>query len=480
MSETLFTTRQPTLYEQLADEIDGQIQAGTFECGDRLPSVRQVSQQKGLSVTTVLQAYHLLEDRGRIEARPQSGYYVRVPLPPTPAPQPQITGQPFDPARVRIDDLVMRVMRDTLNQNLVQFGAALPSPELLPPNRLNRILSRLARDNNPIFYTSGQPEGTLELRTQVARRAFMLGCPLAPDEVVITSGCTEALYLALSAVCTAGDLVAIESPTYFGILQVLQSLGLRALEIPTHPTTGISLEALRFAIENHPVKAAVVMSNFGNPLGSLMPPENKRQLVHMLAAADIPLVEDDIYGELPFSGQHPGVAKSYDEKGLVLLASSFCKDISPSFRIGWIAPGRFKDSVLRQKMATSMSTAVLPQLAIAEFLESGGYDHHLRTIRRAYAQKVSQMAHALVRYFPEGTLVTNPQGGFVLWVQMPPKVDSLALYHQALEAGITLAPGYLFSATPKYRNYIRLTAAYWSFTADRALQRLGELVKQMA
>ncbi len=480
MSEISTQPRPATLYEQLAAEIDSQIQAGTFQCGDRLPSVRQVSQQKGLSVTTVLQAYHLLEDRGAVEARPQSGYYVRAPLPPSPAPQPQITGQPFDPARVRIDDLAMLVLHDVLNKNLVQFGAALPAPELLPTARLNRILARHARSGNPIYNTSGQPEGALELRTQVARRTFLMGCTLAPDDIVITSGCTEALYLALSAVCKPGDLVAIESPTYFGILQVLQSLGLRALEIPTHPTTGISLEALRFAIENHPVKAAVVMTNFNNPLGSLMPVENKRKLVEILAAAEIPLVEDDIYGELSFTGQHPGAAKTYDRQGLVLLASSFCKDVSPSYRIGWIAPGRYKEAVLRLKMATSLSTAVLPQMAIAEFLESGGYDHHLRTIRRAYAQKVSQMAHAVARNFPPDTLLTNPQGGFVLWVEMPPKVDSLALYHQALQAGITLAPGYLFSATPKYRNYIRLNAAYWSSSAEPALQRLGELVAQMA
>ena len=476
MNESQAVANPSTLYEQLAAEVLEQIQAGTFQVGERLPSVRQISRQKGLSVTTVLQAYHLLEDRGAIEARPQSGYFVRVPLPPAPAPQPIDSAQPFDPARVRIDDLVMLVVRDTLNPDLIQFGAALPDPDLLPTAKLNTILAKIARRNTRAYNTVGLPEGTLELRTQVARRAFLAGCALAPDEIVITSGCTEALHLALRAVCKAGDLVAIELPTYFGILQVLQSLGLRALEIPTHPDTGISLSALRFAIENHPVKAAVVMTNFNNPLGSCMPAENKRALVEMLAPAEIPLIEDDIYGELSFTGQHPGVAKTYDRKGLVLLTSSFSKDISPSYRIGWIAPGRFKDAVVRLKMATSLGTVILPQLAIAEFLESGSYDHHLRKIRRAYAQKVSQMAHAVVRTFPEGTLVTNPQGGFVLWVQLPEQVDSLDLFRRAVQAGITLAPGYIFSATPKYRNFIRLNAAYWSFSAERVLRQLGELV----
>ena len=475
--------RHIPLYEQLAAEIVEQIRAGTFQPGERLPSVRQISRQKALSVTTVLQTYQLLEDRGAVEARPQSGYYVRARPPELAAPQAEITPEAaaavLDPKNISIDDLAIDVVRSTLNPDLVQLGAALPDPALLPTARLNRILAQIARNPGPIYNTTGQIEGMLALRTSVAKRAFTTGCSLSPDELVITVGCTEALHLSLRAICKPGDLVAIESPTYFGILQVLQSLGLRALEIPTHPQTGISLEALRFALENHPIKAVLVVPNFNNPLGSLMPPENKRELVEMLAAKEIPMIEDDIYGELAFSGQHPGVAKAYDRKGLVLLCSSFTKDISPSFRVGWLAPGRYQDQIVRLKMATTLGTATLPQLAIAEFLESGGYDHHLRKIRRAYAEKAAQMAHAVLRYFPEGTRVTSPSGGFVLWVQMPPQVDSLVLSRRAVENGVTFAPGYIFSATPRYANYIRLNAAYMSFTAERALKRLGELIAEL-
>jgi DNA-binding transcriptional MocR family regulator len=304
-----------------------------------------------------------------------------------------------------------------------------------------------------------------------------LGCALEPDDFVITSGCAEAIHLALQAVCRPGDLVAVESPTYFGILQALEAQGLRALEIPTHSRDGISLDALSFALENHPVRAVVVISNFSNPLGCCMPEENKRALVELLARYQVPLIEDDIYGELAFHAQRPGVAKVFDRQGLVLLCSSFSKDISPSYRVGWIAPGRFRKRVEQLKMATNIATAVLPQLAIARFLESGGYDRHLRSIRRAYAQKVAQMTQAVLAYFPEGTRVSSPAGGFVLWVQLPGEVDSLALYQRALAAGITLAPGHIFSATAKYRSFIRLNAAYMNFAGERALARLGGLAQ---
>lgn len=469
-------TRKETLYETLAGELARLVQAGTLRLGDRLPSVRRMSQQKTLSLTTVLRAYRLLEDQGIIEARPQSGYYVRGVLPqPAALPEPELP-QTLDPEHVQVDELVMRVVRDAMRPGLVQFGAAMPAPELLPTARINRILARVARENPQAATSVGLPEGMLELRTQVARRTLEIGCALQPDDFVITNGCAEAIHLALQATCRPGDLVAVESPTYFGILQALEAQGLRALEIPTHTRDGISLEALSFALEHHPVRAVVAVTNFSNPLGSWMPEVNKRALVDLLARYEIPLIEDDIYGELAFRGQRPGVAKLYDRHGLVLLCSSFSKDISPSYRVGWIAPGRYQARVEQLKMATNIATSVLPQLAIAQFLESGGYDSHLRTIRRAYAQKVNEMVQAVMHHFPAGTRVSTPAGGFVIWVQLPGEVDSLVLYQRALSSGITLAPGYIFSAADKYRNFIRLNAAYMNFAGERALARLGALV----
>jgi DNA-binding transcriptional MocR family regulator len=286
----------------------------------------------------------------------------------------------------------------------------------------------------------------------------------------------EAFMLSLRAICRPGDTVAIESPMYFGVLQVLEALDLRALEIPTHPRDGISLEALKFAIEHTPIRACLVLSNFNNPLGSCIPDDNKRQLVKLLAQHDIPLVECDIFGEIYFSGERPSVAKAYDRKGLVLLCSSFSKDLCPGYRIGWVVPGRYKAAVEWLKYPTSVATATLPQVAVAQVLAGGGYDYHLRRVRRVYAQYVAQLGQAVMQYFPDGTRITRPNGGHVLWVQMPEYADSLELYKHALQAGITITPGYLFSASHQYRNFIRLNAALWSPAAHQAVKKLGELI----
>ncbi len=467
--------RNSFIYEKVATELGELIRQGTFRPGERIPSVRQLSRQRKISITTVLQAYQLLENQGLIETRPQSGYYVRSRLPPQ-LPEPEMSTPIQDPTLVSVRELVMMVLRDSTNPDLIQLGAAIPNTELVVPTKLNHIMASFSRQVKYQYNYYDIPPGNEALRIQIAQRAVGLGCNITHADVVTTSGCMEAFTLSLRAVCKPGDTVAIESPMYFGVLQVLESLGLRALEIPTHPRDGISLSALRFAVEHNPVQACLVLSNFNNPLGSCIPDENKQEMVALLARYAIPLIEGDVCGELYFSGVRPSVCKAYDRKGLVLLCSSFSKDLVPGYRVGWVVPGKFKATIEWLKYTTNVATSTLPQVAIAKFMESGGYDHHLRSIRRLYAGFVSQCSQAVMRYFPAGTRVTHPNGGFVLWVQLPDYSDSLELYKQALQAGITLAPGYMFSATPQYKNFIRLNAAWWSYETDRAMRRLGELV----
>ena len=466
------------LYEQVADHIARMIEARTYRPGDRILSVREMSVQKRVSVTTVLQAYGLLESHGLIEARPQSGYYVRSRFSSS-VPVPEISSPQCDPTKVSINELTMMVMKDVFNPNLIPLGAATPNSALLPADKLNRILASIARRKSLESIKYDIPPGYKPLRIQIAQKSLKAGATINPDEIITTMGCIEAIDLCLRAVCKAGDTVAIESPTYFGILQCMESMGLKALEIPTHPSEGINIDTLMFALEQTPVKACLVISNYNNPLGSCIPDEKKKRLVSLLAGLDIPLIEVDISGELHFSDLRPSVCKAYDKKGLVLLCSSFSKTLCPGYRVGWVAAGRYQPKIEWLKFTSSLATATLPQMALAEYLQSGGYESHLRKIRRAYAFNVSNMYEAVTRHFPEGTRVSRPAGGFVLWIQMPESVDSLILYKMALQAGITLSPGYLFSATRRYKNYIRLNASRWSDDIDRGVIRLGEIVHRL-
>jgi len=471
-------TERINLYEKVANHISRLIGEGTFSVGDRIPSVRKLHSDMKVSITTVMEAYRLLEDQGIIEAHPQSGYYVRPQFPKMIS-SPEVSKPDINPANVNVSTLVRMIMRDRSNPDIIQLGSLQPDPDLLPIDKLNLTLSAVVRRDRRKSSLYDELQGYKPLRVQIAKRLLSAGCAITPDELIITSGCAEAVMLSLIATCNPGDAIAIESPVFFNLLQLLEVFKAKAVEIPSHPNCGIIIEALRDAIEEHPIKACFVSPNFSTPLGSCMPDENKKLLVDLLSEHEIPLIEDDIYGDIYFSSERPVAAKSFDKKGLVLLCSSFSKTLAPGYRVGWVTPGRFKNRIELAKSVGNFATSTPPQMAIADFLANGGYDHHLRKIRRLYAQKISLMAQAIEKFFPEGTRVTNPNGGISLWVEFPKYVDSLKLYALAHKHGISFVPGPLFSAKGKYRNFIRLNAAYWSEKAEKALATIGYLAAEM-
>ena len=296
---------------------------------------------------------------------------------------------------------------------------------------------------------------------------------------MVTSGCVEAVTLALQATCRPGDTVAIGAPVYYTFLNSIQQLGLKVLEIPSSPREGMSVDVLAYALRHNPVSACLVIANFNNPLGGVMPDERKAELVRLLRTHEIPLIEDDVYGELGFGPHRPTAAKAYDDAGLVLYGSSFSKTLAPGYRVGWIAPGRYLDRVQRLKSVFSLATASPTQLAVAEFLTSGGYDRHLRALRRTYAAQVAHVRAAIARWFPAGTRVTRPEGGFVVWVEMPAGVDGLAVHERALRKGIAVAPGTLFTTGDRFRSCIRLSGAFWSDRIRDALRTVGGIASGM-
>jgi DNA-binding transcriptional MocR family regulator len=368
------------------------------------------------------------------------------------------------------------VYRAAADPAIIPLGAACPHPGLFPAANLMRLTGTMARRLGPRINDYDMPPGLPELRRQIARRSLNLGCPLTSDDLVTTCGCTEAVALSLLAVAGPGDTIAVESPTYYGFLRTIESLNMKALEIATDPREGMEPDALERALRRGRVKAVLVMPSFHNPLGSCMPEARRRRMVELVTRYDVPLIEDDIYGDLAFDGERPPPAKAYDRKGLVLLCSSFSKTLAPGFRIGWVAPGRYRDTVARLKASLSLSVSTPLQWTLAEYLHTGGYDHLLRRLRRTFAHQVRQMSDAVSRTFPEGTRISRPLGGFVLWVELPRRVDAMGLFDEAIEAGISLAPGHLFSPGHAFRHVIRLNCGHpWSERIEHAVSTIARL-----
>jgi DNA-binding transcriptional MocR family regulator len=467
---------QPRLYELVAGQIISAIESGALRPGDRLPSVRQLSRQRRVSISTVLEAYAHLEATGVLEVRPQSGHYVRarhqLPEPRSARPSPEAL-------TVSLSDLIPRLHEERHENRTIGFGTADTALGMLPTRRLGHLLAAAARSAEHGGAEYDPPAGYLPLRQQIARRSLDWGCALSPEELIVTHGAIQALNLCLLAVARRGDTVAIESPAFLGILQILEAHGLRALEIPCDPREGMRLDALEVGLQRHRVAAVLAVTNFSNPLGSCMPDASKERLVDMLARREIPLIEDDVFGDLHHGPERPRVAKAFDRRGLVMLCGSFSKTLAQGYRVGWVAAGRHQERVQLLQFSQTGATMTLPQRAVATFLEGGGYDRHLRTLRRRLAESMHRVSAAVGEYFPEGTRMTQPRGGILLWVELPRKVSALQLYRRAMAEGISFVPGPVFSARQRLTNFIRLnTALQWNEQVESALKRLGELAKE--
>jgi DNA-binding transcriptional MocR family regulator len=462
------------LYLRVARQIETQIRKGALRVGDRVPSIRGLKRQQGVSVSTVLQAYFWLENQGWIEPRPQSGFYVRVPYADL-VPEPEFQTERCAPTEISDLDLLYEVVT-SLGDRSKLLGAASLSPELYPNRKLNQIIHKITRENPTHSSRCEFPQGAESLRRQIARRSIEYGCNFSPNDVVITCGCMESLNLALRAVAGPGSVIAIESPTYFAVLQIIESLGMKAIEIPTNPRTGMDLNALESAIRKHQITACVIIPNCHNPLGFILDDDYKKNIVELLTSHNIPLIEDDLYADLSFNGVRPRTAKTFDREGIVLTCSSFSKVLGSGFRVGWIEAGRYRDAVIRLKFINTLASPSLPQLVISEFIECGGYDRYLRRLRETLASQVCIYSKAVARYFPPGTKISRPAGGYVLWVELPSTIDCVNLYRAALAENIHIVPGAIFSASGQFRNHIRISCGQpWSDSIESALVTLGKL-----
>ncbi|ALM53231.1 PLP-dependent aminotransferase family protein [Halomonas huangheensis] len=468
-------------YEQFAEEIAALIRQGVLAAGERIPSVRQACRHYGISQSTVFQAYYLLENRGLIKARARSGYFV-LEHAQCSLKEPDTDPLPGDAVatEVAVSELVFSVLESLQDTSTVPFGSAFPSAELFPLSRLATSMTRALREMTPESVGADMTSGHPDLRRQIALRYRLGGMQLATEELVITNGAMEALSLALQCVTDPGDLVAIEAPTFYASLQLLERLKLRAVEIPQHPSGGIDLDVFEERLASLPIKACWLMSHLQNPLGVSLSDVRKQRLYNLLKRHQVPLLEDDVYAELYFGSVPPRPVKAFDDDGLVMHCSSFSKCLAPGYRVGWVSGGRFAPTIERLKLMTSISPSLPGQAAIADYLQHGGFDRHLRKLRQQLERQQARMLTAAERYFPVETRVKRPDGGYFLWFEFPPQVDSLRLFQQALETGVSLAPGPIFSASGDFRHCARLNYGHlWNARSEEAMKTLGVLLTEL-
>lgn len=466
-------------YEQVAQKIIHLIQNGVLKEGDKIPSLRQLSHELSFSVNTIKEAYWKLEDKNYIVAVPQSGFYVKKQsvleiLPERRKSTQEITPELLNPQEVNFCQVFAAFQAMEECPPKVNLGIAQLDPDSWPVDKMTRFLNKAIKHPDQDAFNYLMPPGYLPLRQQIARQGMAAGLTLSPDDIIITNGCHEALFISLMALCKPGDTVVFESPIYFNQLQLLKQLDLKVIEIPSGDAEGISLKTLEFVLENHSVKAMYSIPNFNNPLGFSMPSWKKKKLVRLLSRYHVPLIEDYVYGDITFN-ERPDTCKSHDRASRVLYCSSFSKTIAPGLRIGWIAPGKAYDKVLKMKTLMNICVTSAHQIAVAGFLKEGGYERHIRGLRQSVSKTVKQVRQSVLTHFPKGTRVTDPGGGFLLWVELPPGTDTTLIYRQAVRKKILIAPGTLFTLKDKYINCMRLNAGMWNPMIEKAVATVGRM-----
>lgn len=465
------------IYNRIASNIEQKILDGVLKTGDKLPSVRIISQENGISISTALQSYYVLESKGLVEARPQSGYYVTHCT--RTLPDLVATSMPNNPAGPEeTENIISMVYSEIGKKGKIQFSLGVPATELLPVAKLNKAFISAVRDMDGSGTNYEPVEGNLRLRRQIARHSYTWDGNLKEDDIITSAGCMNALANCMVSLVSKGDTIAVESPVYFGILQLAQSLGLNVLELPTNACTGIEIEALEKELKNNNIQLCLLVSNFSNPLGSCMPDEHKKKVVELMEYYNVPLIEDDLYGDVYFGAHRPKSLKTYDKSGNVLWCGSFSKTLAPGYRVGWVAPGKYKDKVLKTKLFHNISSTTLTQEAIGSFLENGRYENHLRKIRNTLHGNSLNFLRTIGESFPDDTKVTRPGGGFILWVELNKNIDTFKLYEQALKHKISIAPGRMFTLQQQYNNCVRLSyGMHWNEEVQRSLAKIGTLAK---
>ncbi|GMU42601.1 MAG: PLP-dependent aminotransferase family protein [Xanthomonadales bacterium] len=463
------------LYEALAAQLRERIHAGSLEAGARVPSVRALSRQAGVSVGTVVQAYQQLEAQGVIVARPQSGYYVRsAQLPGIARARRRAPAKPRPLARGLLDQVLALYARE----DLVPLHVAIPSAGLLPTARVAALARELLKRMPERMYGYVQAAGLPALRQGIAQRLRHAGVEVDAEDIVVTAGALEAITLALQALTRPGDAVLVESPAYYGLLQAIAARGLKVVEVPSCCEDGPDLECALRALASQPIRAAVLIPSFSNPSGALMPASARRAFAQACAHHGVPVIEDDVYGELAFDGSRPPPLMAHDEADNVVLCGSASKIVGPGLRVGWAVSPRWREELLRAKAFTSIAVATLSQHLCAELLAGANLERPLRRMRGEIAANVGRFRSAIARHWPPGTCSSQPRGGFVLWVRLPPGGDGQALFERASAVGIGLVPGNVFSASGAHRDCVRLSCAIeWEPRVEAALRTLGQLAR---
>ncbi|AQX14158.1 GntR family transcriptional regulator [Elizabethkingia meningoseptica] len=460
-------------YTIFTSVIEENINKGILKPGDKLPSVRNIKQEFKLSTSSVQSGYDYLTFKGLVTGIPRQGYVVTKRIQQTDEPHPVPAPVPRDPV---FRENIMLTSDQTRYSEFAPLNAAAPSGLFMPQKLILRTMQSVIREKGSALLRYYPANGSEELRDLLSRRSARHGALINPDELLVTDGALQALYIALAATTNPGDLVAVESPCVFSVLEVIASLRLKSIEIPVGYKEGFDTDYLENVCKKNPVKAIVLTPNFHNPTGILMTDNRKKEVLDIAERHHIPVIENDIYGDLYFGHSRPSTIKNFDTSGLVITYSSFSKTLAPGIRLGWLSAGQFFSKAERIKFSLGRSVSPFNQEVINKLLDSTAYERHLRTFRQQLEQQAMTLTDQFSHFFPD-SYTHIPQGGYSIWSRLPAATDMEQFYQYCKKYHLQITPGKTFSFTNAYDHYFRAIFSQRITTSElNAIQSTGKAV----
>ncbi len=467
---------KPVKYFEIARQIESQILSKTLLHGAKLPSIRELAIKYSVAKNTVISALQQLESKKLVVAAPKKGYFVSYQS--TTKRIPKLLISPLTVQAVNMPDVFYDVMEKGAAFDILATPTNFHDHNKL--SELNRYIGKSLRQKSAAhanYYD--KPLGNDYLREQIALRYQQRECNFNREQLCITSGCQHALFIALLSCCKPGDNIAVETPTFYGVLRLLEQLNLNIIEIPSSIETGINTKELTNALSKWNISACIVTPCFATPAGSCMTDTQKQSMVLLANEYDFAIIEDDIYGDIGFDQSAIKPIKAFDTEDRVILCGSFSKSLSRDLRLGWISAGRWHKEAVRFKLASQLANSQSDQEGVAQFMMHGHYRRHLDQFRVKLAQQQAQLIDAIEQYFPKDCAYSIPKGGLCLWLELNNNVNTDVLYQQARKLNIHLTPGLLFSSQGFYNHHLRLSYNH-PITNERltALKQLAMLIKK--
>ncbi|EHR01060.1 aminotransferase-like domain-containing protein [Bradyrhizobium sp. WSM471] len=468
----------PYRYNAVVEHIRKRVDAGTLKVGDRLPSIRQLSLLTGFSAVTIHHGYELLESRGYCTARPRSGYYLT-----------RISSELGDFSQdgensvepISIGDFPQALLLSWQNRTLNAFGAPQPSDDLFDCAELDSVMRRILRRRK--LPAKDAVMGDIDLRLQIAKRAAQRGIFTRYQDIIVTGSATQGLNLCLDALTDPGNVILVESPSYFPALSSIKHRNLRVVEIYSHPRTGVDPDQFEYLVKNNNIRVALLMANNHFPTGITYGEEGMKRIVAAAHKNTVTIIENDMLGDLYYGISNPRSLKKFDSSETVLQFSSFECSLAPEYGLGWVIAGKHAQPILAASCLGGYAINDFRiQQALAEYLSCHSQDRHLRRIRDTLASRMERGLQLLGERLPAGCSISRPNGGYMCWVHAPQGFKSGRAARALHKQRVSILPGPVFSAAARsFENLFALNFSFpWTTTNEAKIGKIADSIAEIA